>query len=147
MLLQAIPYAFDGGPVIRSNDLWEGQVTRRKNGRVLLGMAWTRTSQAYGYAFLEGKCDWDSLSFRREFRDYMAFCSSMLHDTYQKNWEAVVGAKDDLGRVNKALDWVAQYPHYEEIQEFATAYIFILIMRSYRGHVFTLLKDKVQEEF
>jgi hypothetical protein len=71
----------------------------------------------------------------------------MLYDAYRKNWEAVVGAKDDLGRVNKALDWVAQYPRCEEIQEFATAYMFILIMRLYRGHVFTLLKDKVREEF
>jgi hypothetical protein len=104
MLLQAIPYAFDGGPIIRSNDLWERQVTRRKNGRVLLGMAWTRTSQAYGYAFFEGKCDWNSLYFRREFRDRMAFCSTMLHDAYRKNWEPVVGAKDDLERINKALD-------------------------------------------
>jgi hypothetical protein len=71
----------------------------------------------------------------------------MLHDAYRKNWEPVVGVKDDLKRLNKALDWVAQYPRCEEIQGFARVYMFTLIMRSYRGHAFTLLKDKVRKEF
>jgi hypothetical protein len=38
--------------------------------------------QAYGYAFLEGKCNWDSLSFYWEFQDYIAFYSFMLYDVY-----------------------------------------------------------------
>jgi hypothetical protein len=147
MFLEAIPYAFDSGPIIRSSNLWKVRFEKRKGGKVVLGMGWAPTMQDYGYAWGLPRLDCNTLAFRREFKDDICYATSMLHEAYRKNWKSVKAAKDDYGKLQRAIDWVVHYGDCDEVLRFIQRYIVNLLIRSYRGTIIAKQLKSIRKEF
>jgi hypothetical protein len=147
MFLEAIPYAFDSGPIIRSSNLWKVRFEKRKGGKKVLGMGWAQTMESFGYAWGLPLLDCNTLAFRREVKEDITYATSMLHEAYRKNWKSVKAAKDDYGKLQRAVDWLNLYHNCDEVVDFILRYIALLLLRSYRGTIFARLLKGVQEEF
>jgi hypothetical protein len=140
MLLQCIPFAFDSGPPSSRTDLWQEKIQRQGGGRPVLSMGLKRTTSSLGYAWLLPRVDWEQLEFRRRIAHKIAFTSSMLRDTYRKNWERVRESKDDYVRIEGAGQWIERYWAVDQYREYITQFLLVMIMRSYRREVFRYYK-------
>jgi hypothetical protein len=147
MFLEALPNTFDSGPIIRSSNLWKVRFEKRRAGKVVLGMGWAQTMQDYGYAWGLPLLDCNTLAFRRDVRDDICYATTMLHEAYRKNWKSVKAAKDDYGKLQRAVDWVVHYSDCGEVRGFILRYIFNLLLRSYRGTVIAKQLKRVRKEF
>ncbi|OBT60329.1 hypothetical protein VE03_10768, partial [Pseudogymnoascus sp. 23342-1-I1] len=143
MLLQALPFTFDTGPIANRAEIWQEQLQRRRQGPAVLGMGLSRTAAATGYGWLLPRIDWEQLVFRRRIATRVAFANSMLRDSYRKNWREVKGAKGDLGRIEAAGRWLELYQADPSCLRYTVEFILVLLMRSYRKEVFRLVKGMV----
>src|SRR6267154_210565 len=139
MLLLALPFAFDSGPAKRPAEIWQTKFERRKGGKVVLGMGLNETLQRSGYARFLPRIDWKTLEFLPEIAHDISLSSSILRDSYRKNWAGVKHAKDDLSRLECAGTWLRLY-RKTELEGFVIGFILVLLMRSYRKEVFSHLK-------
>jgi hypothetical protein len=142
MLLLALPFAFDSGPAKRPAEIWQTKFERRKGGKVVLGMGLNETLQRSGYARFLPRIDWKTLEFLPEIAHDISLSSSILRDSYRKNWAGVKHAKDDLSRLECAGTWLRLY-RKTELEGFVIGFILVLLMRSYRKEVFSHLKPYI----
>jgi hypothetical protein len=99
MLLQALPFAFDSGPIQRQSGLWKDQFQRRGGGGTVLGMGMERNRLAHGYMWFLGRVDWKQMVFRPQLVQEMAFTNSILRviGTLGIKPKAVIG-RDRISR-------------------------------------------------
>jgi hypothetical protein len=146
MLLQCLPFAFDSGPIGGRTDIWQPKIQRRRGGAAVLGMGIKDAISRTGYGWFLPRVDWERLEFRRPLAHRMAFASSMLRDTYRRNWARVVDSKNDLERVEAAGRWIELYWAIGACQALVIQFLLVLIMRSYRKEVFRYFKALFRPE-
>jgi hypothetical protein len=146
MLLQCLPFAFDSGPIRERTDIWQPKIQRRRGGAAVLGMGIKDAISRAGYGWFLPRVDWERLEFRRPLAHRMAFASSMLRDTYRRNWARVVDSKNDLERVEAAGQWIELYWAIDDCQAIVIQFLLVLIMRSYRKEVFRHFKALFRPE-
>jgi hypothetical protein len=147
MFLQALPFAFDSGPIIRQTELWQEEFERRRGGPKVIGIGLKQSLLRFGYMWFPDRIDWEQMVFRDRFASQIAFTSSMLRDVYRKNWLSVKTAKDDLSRLESAGKWLVLYRTERDALEFILEFIIQLILRSYRKEVFGYIKADIQPEY
>lgn len=82
MMLEALPFSFDSGPVIRRGELWKEQVVKQKTGLVRLGMGLDKSRTKFGYAWLLPLIDWEQMAFKSRIASQVGFSTAILRDTY-----------------------------------------------------------------
>lgn len=145
MLLQALPFAFDSGPIIRQSELWKEQFQRRKGGPYVLGMGLERTLPDYGYMWFLPRINWEEMVFRTHIAEKMAFNYSMLRENYRKNGLQVKDAKDDYARVEAAGQWLRCYGSNQACRDIIFGFLIQLVMRAYRKEVYGHFKSQFRE--
>ena len=171
MFLQALPLSYDCGSLqqqpalgkakfrrrdIRQNtrylvptqqqaELWEAFTRHHRHRRDVLGMGLQDTLLGSGYAWLLPRIDWEQLVFRPEFADNIAYASSMLQDTYRKNWARVKDTKDDFGRLEAAGKWLSFYQKHPASKEFLLQFMILIVLRAYRKEVFNFIKAHITQ--
>jgi len=145
MLLQALPYTFDSGPISRQNELWKSQFQRRKGGVQVLGMGFKNTLATFGYMWHLPRIDWESMSFQAQITDQIAFTSSMLRDNYRRNALQVKNAKHDYARLEAAGQWLATYRDSENCLFMIFQFMIWLIIRAFRKEVWSHFKPQIYE--
>lgn len=143
LFLQALPFTFDSGPIMRQNELWKDKFERRKGGPQVLGMGLRDSLSKFGYMWFPGRIDWQQMVFQERFANQIGFANSMLREKYRANWLNVKTAKDDLSRLETAGRWLALYHTNIECRSFILQFMIQLIMRSYRIEVFYHLKKDI----
>jgi hypothetical protein len=146
MLLQGLPFTFDSGAVQNKNEMWKERFQRRRGGPKVVGMGLAATIRATGYGWLLPRIDWEQLTFRPRFAEEMAFCQSMLRDSYRKNWASVKDAKDDISRLEAANRWLLLYGEYDSCRRWITEFMVLLLMQAYRRYCFGCLKSVIRPE-
>ncbi len=57
ILLQALPFAFDSGPIMRQRELWQTCFQRPRGGPQVLGMGMHGTLARHGYMWFLPRVD------------------------------------------------------------------------------------------
>jgi len=140
MFLQALPFAFDSGPITRHRQLWKEQFQHRKKGPSVLGIGMESTLINAGYMWLLPRIDWEKMVFRPRIAQEMAFTSSMLRDHYWKHGTRVRDAKDDYTRVEAAGQWLNYYGTSQDCKDMIFGFLILLAIRAYRKEVYAYLK-------
>lgn len=146
MLLQALPFSFDSGPIMQKDGLWKSRFQRGENGPRMLGMGLQSSLSRCGYMWFLPRIDWGMMAFRERFAADMAFGNSMLRDFYRKNWGRVKDSKDDYARIEAAGKWLGLYRTNQDCKDIIYALLLLWVMRAYRKEIFAYLKPQCQPE-
>ena len=148
MLLKALPFTFDTGPVKEKSysEIWKDTFKRVQTGRVLLGMGIESGIKDCGYGWFLPRIDWERLAFRHRFAHNIAFADNAMRDEYRRNWKDVKDSKDDYAKVSAARRWLELYGDARECESYIRKFLLVLIMRSYRKYVFKTIKKLIRPE-
>jgi hypothetical protein len=147
MALQAVPFSFDTGKIQNRTEIWKCGFQRKGNGPLYLSMGVERIIKRSGYGFIRPRIDWETIQFREEVKEKIAFNESILHEYYRRNWYSIRDTKDDIACIEIAGKWLRAYHYSKPLEEFIIGFFTIHLIKLYRKYIFQQLKFPVKEEY
>jgi hypothetical protein len=136
MALQAVPFSFDIGKIQNRTEIWKCGFQRKGNGPLHLGIGVERIIKRSGYGFIRPRIDWETMQFREEVKEKIAFNESILREYYRRNWYSIRDIKDDIARIEIAGKWLRVYYYSKPLEEFIIGFFTIHLIKSYRKYIF-----------
>lgn len=150
MFLRCLRYCLAGYNLARESALWWGRTTRQEEGGrrkvQRIGLGFVNTLSRYGYAWMEPRVDWTTLTFHNDVTDLMMFGNRMLKQAYTRHGGSVQDFFSMTKQRDTAMDYLRNLRTIPEARARVLEWLMHIILQQFRVDVLNSIIEDLADD-
>lgn len=101
----------------------------------------------HGYAWFMDKVDWETMTFRQPFAQYMMFNNPSMQAAYHARYGQVRDVRIDFIRVDKVHQWMMEFSAVPTCLNFLEKYLRQVCLCAFRKDVFSYIRSSLHKDY
>lgn len=150
MFLRCLQYCLSGHNLAREGALWwstavaRDEETQRRVRRV--GLGFMNTLARYGYAWMEPRINWATLTFYPEVTDHIMFGNTMLKRSYTRHGGSVQDFFDATKQLETAIKYLRELRKFPEARGQVMEWLMHIVLRQFRVDVLSSIGNDLADD-
>jgi hypothetical protein len=151
MFLRCLQFSYSSGLIQRAGGLWQdvrvGTDVNQPDGlRRYEGLGFRDSMSQHGYAWFMDKVDWETMTFRQPFAQYMTFNNPSMQTAYHARYGQIRDVRIDFIRVDKTRQWMMEFSAVPTCLGLLEEYLEQLCLCAFRKDVFSFIQHLLHKD-
>lgn len=151
MFLRCLQFSYASGLIQRAGGLWqdvrlERNANRPDGLRRYEGLGFRDSIKRHGYAWFMDKVDWETMTFRQPFAQYMMFNNPSMQAVYHARYSQTRDVRTDFIRTDKTRQWMAEFSAVPVCLGLLEEYLEQLCLCAFRKDVFSSIRHLLHRD-
>jgi hypothetical protein len=151
MFLRCLRFSYGGGRPQEAAGLWRDvrhapSSTQPGGTRQMEGLGFEVTIPQHGYGWFLEKVDWETMTFKAPYSQYMTFNSVSMQRAYRARYSQIRDVQDDFIRVSKIHQLMQEFGEHPRCQGFLQDTLQQICLCAFRKDVFQHIKHLIRKD-
>ncbi|PVH90385.1 hypothetical protein DM02DRAFT_547899, partial [Periconia macrospinosa] len=152
MFLRCLQFSYSSGLIQKAGGLWQdvrlaNDADQPDGLRRYEGLGFRDNMRQYGYAWFMDKIDWETMTFRQPFAQYMMFNNPSMQSAYHARYSQIRDVRIDFIRVDKARQWMTEFSAVPACLDLLEEYLEQLCLCAFRKDVFSFIRHLLHKDY
>jgi hypothetical protein len=151
MFLRCLRFSYGGGHLVEAAGLWRDvrhapSSTRLEGSRRIEGLGFEVTIPQHGYGWFLEKVDWETMTFKAAYSQYMVFNTTSMQTAYHARYSQIRDVQVDFIRVSKIQGLLQQFKDSPQCRDYLQEVLQQLCLCAFRKDVFQHIKGLLKKD-